>query len=324
LSGLLADIEGVHAVRFEPMFAALLLLTVLGLGGAGIVPAARELLTRTRARGRVERRPARAHARARGSRNGVLLDARALRKRFGSVVAANDVSLTLRGGEVCALIGPNGSGKTTVLRLLAGAIQPDAGSVTLDGIALDSAPPRERVLQGLVRTLQTTSALEGLTALENTLVGAGLRRTRGSALRTLVATPQARAEDAAVRAQALDALAEVGLEWSAEMPVDALPAPDQRLVAVAAALATQPRALLLDEPSAGSSVEDLARLRALLVRLRAAGIAVLLVEHNLRLVRSVSDRVIVMAGGSVIADGSPDEIASDDAVRAVYLGRGAL
>jgi ABC-type branched-subunit amino acid transport system ATPase component len=306
------------------MFAALLLLTVLGLGGAGIVPAAREALTRTRSRARAQRRPAPTHARPRANGKGVVLDARALRKSFGSVVAADDVSLTLRAGEVCALIGPNGSGKTTVLRLLAGAIQPEAGSVTLDGIVLDSAPTRERVLHGLVRTLQTTSALEGLTALENTLVGAGLRRTRGGALRTLVSTPQARAEDAVVRAQALTALAEVGLEWSADLPVDALPATDQRLVAVAAAIATQPRAVLLDEPSAGSSVEDLARLRALFVRLRAAGIAVLLVEHNLRLVRAVSDRVVVMAGGSVIADGSPDEIASDEAVRAVYLGRGAL
>jgi ABC-type branched-subunit amino acid transport system ATPase component len=203
-------------------------------------------------------------------------------------------------------------------------MEAESGSVTLDGVSLDAAPPRERALRGLVRTLQTTSALGGLTALENALVGAGLRRKRGGAVRTLVATPEARAEDAAVRAQALAALAEVGLEWAAEVPADELAGPDQRLVAVAAALATRPRVLLLDEPSAGSSVEELRRLRELLARLRAAGIAVLLVEHNLRLVRAVSDRVLVMAGGSVIADDLPDEIAANEAVRAVYLGRGVL
>jgi ABC-type branched-subunit amino acid transport system ATPase component len=260
-------------------------------------------------------------ARARGD---VLLTTRGLSKRFGSVVAADAVALTLRAGEICALVGPNGSGKTTVLRLLAGTIEPDAGVVLLDGKTLDGASPRDRALRGVVRTLQTTSALGGLTALENALVGAGLHRKRGGAFRTMLATPQARREDAHVRAAARAVLAEVGLEWAADVPADALAGPEQRLVAVAAALATRPRLLLLDEPSAGGSIEDVRGIASLLHRLRSGGTGVLLVEHNLRLVRAVADRVVVMAAGVVIAEGAPDDVSADAEVRAAYLGRHAL
>jgi ABC-type branched-subunit amino acid transport system ATPase component len=208
--------------------------------------------------------------------------------------------------------------------MLAATVTPDAGAIELDGAALDAAPQRERALRGLVRTLQSTSSLAGLTALENVMVGAGLRRRHGGSIRTLVASPRARAEDAAVREAALAGLAQVGLAWAADTPVEDLAGPDQRLVAVAAALATRPRVLLLDEPSAGSSVEDVERLRELLGRMRGAGVGVLLVEHNLRLVRAVADRVVVMAAGRVIARGSPAEIAADEDVRAAYLGRAAL
>ena len=146
----------------------------------------------------------------------------------------------------------------------------------------------------------------------------------GGALRTAVATPLARAEEARSRATAHAALEDVGLAWAAGARAGDLAGPEQRLLAVAAALATQPRVLLLDEPSAGGSLDDVRRLDALLSRLRASGVAVLLVEHNLRLVRAVADRVIVMAAGSVIAAGRPAEIAENADVRAAYLGRAAL
>ena len=234
------------------------------------------------------------------------------------------MSLELAPGEVCALVGPNGSGKTTVLRLLAGVYPPDAGTVVFDGVDFADAPPRARARQGLVRTLQGSAAFGELTALENLIVGAGLRRVHGGALRAAFATPLARSEDAETRAAARAALSDVGLTWAADARAGELAGPEQRLLAVAAALATRPRVLLLDEPSAGASLADVRRLDALLADLRERGVAVLLVEHNLRLVRAVADRVIVMAAGAVIAAGSPQAVSADPDVRTAYLGRAAL
>jgi branched-chain amino acid transport system ATP-binding protein len=324
-AGLLGAVEGVESARFDPMLAALLLLAVLALGGEGIVTLLRSLDPRPRRA--VERQDSplvAATPRAPARADRPLLVADSLTKRFGSVVAADEVSLELAPGELCALVGPNGSGKTTVLRLLAGVHRPDAGSVLLDGIDLDDAPPRERARKGLVRTLQGSAAFAELTSLENLIVGAGLRRVHGGALRTAFATPLARSEETATRAAALAALADVGLTWAADARAGELAGPEQRMLAVAAALATRPRVLLLDEPSAGASLVDIRRLDALLGRLRDRGVAVLLVEHNLRLVRSVADRVIVMAAGAVIAAGSPQVVAADPGVRAAYLGRAAL
>jgi len=324
-AGLLGAVEGVESARFDPMLAALLLLAVLALGGEGVIPLLRTLHPRSLRP--VERPASESAATVRRSppRSAPpLLIADSLTKRFGSVVAADGVSLELAPGEVCALVGPNGSGKTTVLRLLAGVHRLDAGRVVFDGADLDDEPPRERARLGLVRTLQGSGAFAELTSLESLIVGAGLRRVRGGALRTAFATPLARAEDAATRAAARAALVDVGLGWAADARAGELAGPEQRLLAVAASLATRPRVLLLDEPSAGASLADVRRLDALLAKLRARGVAVLLVEHNLRLVRAVADRVIVMAAGAVIAAGAPEAVAADPGVRAAYLGRAAL
>ncbi|MFL6015462.1 MAG: branched-chain amino acid ABC transporter ATP-binding protein/permease [Gaiellaceae bacterium] len=324
-AGVLGSLEGVESARFDPMLAALLLLAVLALGGEGIVPLVRRLVARD-SEPPVRRAPtlvAVPAERQPGTEPPILV-ADSLTKRFGSLVAADSVSLELVAGEVCALVGPNGSGKTTILRLLAGVYRPDDGRVLVDGTDLGDAPPRERAARGVVRTLQTSAAFGDLTALENLLVGMGLRRTYGGALRTAFATPLARDEDERLRADARSLLADVGLGWAAHVRARELAGPEQRLVAVAAALAAGPRVLLLDEPSAGSSLEDVRRLDALLSRLRAQGLSILLVEHNLRLVRSVADRVIVMAAGAVIATGTPADVAGDADVRAAYLGRAAL
>jgi ABC-type branched-subunit amino acid transport system ATPase component len=253
-----------------------------------------------------------------------LLVAEELTKRFDALAAVDRVSLDVAPGEICALIGPNGSGKTTVLRLLGGTLSADSGCVLVAGTDMTFSPPREHALRGVVRTLQSTAAFLDLTALENVLVGAGLHREHGRALQTVTATPLARAEEAARRTAARAVLDDVGLGWAEDVRAGELAGPEQRLLGVAAALATRPRVLLLDEPSAGSSLEDVRRLASLLGRLRNRGVAVLLVEHNLRLVRSVADRVIVMAAGAVIASGSPADVAADAEVRAVYLGRHAL
>ena len=324
-AGLLGSVENVEAARFDPMLAALLLLAVLALGGDGIVQLVRRLVRRSPEH--PARRPALlfpAKVPRRSEPAPPILTADGLTKRFGSLVAANDVSLDLSPGEVCALIGPNGSGKTTVLRLLAGVYRSDSGRVLLDGDDLGDAPARERARLGVVRTLQGSAAFGDLTALENLLVGMGLRREHGGALRSAFATPLAREEDVRLRAAARTALADVGLAWAADVRAGDLAGPEQRLVAVAAALATRPRVVLLDEPSAGSSLEDVRRLDALLTRLRGEGTAVLLVEHNLRLVRSVADRVVVMAAGVVIAAGEPAAVAADPDVREAYLGKAAL
>jgi branched-chain amino acid transport system ATP-binding protein/branched-chain amino acid transport system permease protein len=326
-AGVLGSLEGVASERFDPMLAALFLLAVLALGGIGIVPAVRRRFEDPRTsldRDQVGSAPATTALAARPASESTLLSAQGLTKRFGALAAADGVSLDVCSGEVCALVGPNGSGKTTVLRLLAGALAPDAGRVLLDGTDLTQTPPRDRAKHGVVRTLQGSAAFGELTALENVLVGARLRSRYGGGLRTTAATPLARAEDAASRREALAALEDVGLAWAADVPAGELAGPEQRLLAVAAALASRPRALLLDEPSAGGSLDDTRKLAALLGRLRERGVAVLLVEHNLRLVRSVADRIVVMAAGSVIASGSPASVAANADVRAAYLGTGTL
>jgi branched-chain amino acid transport system permease protein len=312
-------VEGVSAERFNPMLAALVLLAVLAVGGesdeVGIVPAVRRRLGRARPSA-----PARGSAPA--PRRGGELAVRSLSKRFAGVVAAEDVSFVLRPGEVCALIGPNGSGKTTVLRLIAGTLRPDAGSIALDGADLAPLVQRERAAAGVVRTLQSGGVFNDLSALENALVGAALHRRYGGALRTVVATPHARREEEEVRGAALSLLEAVGIRLDSR--ARELAGPEQRVLALASALGTRPRVLLLDEPSAGSSQTDLARLEALIRRSRDAGLAILLVEHNLRLVRSIADRVLVMAAGRVIAEGRPEDVAADAYVREAYLGRRSL
>ena len=222
------------------------------------------------------------------------------------------------------MIGPNGSGKTTALRLLAGTMHPDGGHIELDGVDVTAEPVTRRVRRGLVRTLQSNAVFPGLTALENAVVGATVRRRLGGSLRTLVATPKARAEDAETRALALGALAAVGLEDRAHELAETLSTAEQRLLMVAAALATSPGVLLVDEPSAGSGAAELDRLAAVLGSLGELGLAIVVVEHNLRLVRSLADEVVVLDAGQTLATGSADEVADDPAVRAAYLGRQPL
>ena len=307
-------VTGAESARFSPMLAALLLLSVLATGSDGVVPAVRARLPK--------RKPAkRAAPEGTAQPRAAVLTAAGLEKRFGGLVAVRDLDLELRSQRAVALIGPNGSGKTTALRVLAGALDGDDGTVLLDGRDVSNMPASERVRLGLVRTLQANAVFPHLTALENAVVGASLRRRYGGALRTLLATPKARAEAREIGARAFEALAVVGLEDRAHEPASTLAGSEQRLLMIASALATEPRILLLDEPSAGASSADLERLVRVLARLRSDGFAVLAVEHNLRLVRRVADEVVVLHAGAPLASGTPDEVARDSAVRAAYLGR---
>jgi ABC-type branched-subunit amino acid transport system ATPase component/ABC-type branched-subunit amino acid transport system permease subunit len=312
----LGRLTGAETARFGPMLAALLLLAVLTAGGDGLVPL---VLQRLRRRGRGAPEPAPATP-VRGAE----VEVRDLTKRFGGLVALDRFGLRLDPGRTVALIGPNGSGKTTALRLLDGTMRPETGRIELAGADVTEESVAVRVRRGLVRTLQANAVFPGLTALENAVVGAAVRRRYGGAFRTLVATPKARREEREVRARALAALRTVGLEARHAVPAEELTTAEQRLLMLASALATSPRALLVDEPSAGAGAAELQRLTGVLRSLGEGGLALLVVEHNLRLVRSLADEVVVLDAGRRLASGTPDEIAEHPAVRAAYLGRQRL
>jgi branched-chain amino acid transport system permease protein len=316
-SGPLARLLQLPLERFDTAVAAVLLVFVLALGGRGIVPWLRRLFHRPRPKAD---QVTVGYSSEYEASHGPVLRALGLRKAFGGVVAVDSVSLELAPGEVTALIGPNGSGKTTALRLISGTLSPDAGEVHAAGRDLTAVPTGERVRLGIVRTLQTTSAFPELTALGNVLVGRSVRRRYGGMLRTALATPNARAESVDAERAALEALAWVGLERQAHVPASELTGSQRRLLALAAALATEPHVLLVDELAAGAAADELERLADVAATVRERGIALLLVEHNLRLVRLAADRVIVLAAGQPIAEGSVEEVRKSEAVRRAYLG----
>jgi len=321
LAGPLARALQLPLERFDAAVAALLLVFVLALGGEGLLPRLLALLRRDEG----PRRPVSAPppAPAAGPLEPVL-DVRGLRKAYGGVVAVDFLSLELRRGETTALIGPNGSGKTTALRLISGAAAPDDGSIALGATDVTAASTAERVRLGIARTLQATAVFPELTALEDVLVGRAARRRHAGLARTALVTPKARREDRAAEAAALEALALVGLEHAADTPTLQLTTSQRRLVALAAALATGPQVLLVDELAAGAGADELEAISAAIDRARERGIAVLVVEHNLRLVRKVADRVLVLAAGSVVAEGSVAEVGESDVVQEAYLGTARL
>ena len=312
-------LRGLPPGRLEEMLTAYGLLVVLGLGGVGLLPGVRSWWTRRRGPPQ-DLAPAVHVERPPGVENPQPLAARGLSKRFESLVALDEFDLDLRPGAVHALIGPNGSGKTTALRALAGDLRPDSGSIALGDDLLGALSQRERALRGVVGTRQATAIFPDLTVLEHAVVGAGLRRRRSGPVRTLFRTPKARAEEASAKGRALGALELVGLLEDRDRPAVELSAHGQRLLMLASALATEPRVLLLDEPAAGASSVELDRLVDLLQDLRRKGLALLLIEHNLRFVRRVADEVTVLAAGRRIASGTLAEVVANADVRAAYLG----
>ena len=320
LAGPLARVLQLPIERFDAAVAALLLVFVLALGGEGVLPRLLQLLRR-------EKRPRRAPATPAAPGAGpeeLVLAAADLRKAFGGVVAVDGLSLELRGGEAAALIGPNGSGKTTALRLLSGASAPDAGSIALGATDVTTAPTAERVRLGIARTLQSTAIFPELTALENVLVGRAARRRYAGLARTALATPKARREDSEAEAAALEALSLIGLADAADTKTLELTTSQRRLVALAAALATAPKVLLVDELAAGAGADELDSITHAIGRVRERGVALLVVEHNLGLVRRIADRVLVLATGSVVAEGSVAEVAASGVVQEAYLGTARL
>jgi branched-chain amino acid transport system ATP-binding protein len=236
-----------------------------------------------------------------------------LRKSFGGLLVTDDVTLDVRQGEIHALIGPNGAGKTTLIHQISGTLAPDAGRIRFLGEDITALALAARARRGLARSFQITSVIPSFSALENAALAVQARS--GSSFRFF----RAASREAALNGEAMAALAEVGLDARAATPAAALSHGERRQLEIAIALAMRPRALLLDEPLAGTGPEEAERLIRLLSGLRAR-YAVLLVEHDMQAVFALADRISVLAQGRVIATGTPAQIRADAAVREAYLG----
>ena len=242
--------------------------------------------------------------------------------RFGGLVALSEVSFDVREGEVASLIGPNGAGKTTAFNVITGFLAPSEGAIHYKGRPLDNLRPNEIADLGVVRTFQKTSVFAANTVFENLLIG--LHRQGSARLwQILLSLPSIRAEERHLREQAEEILEFVGLSAHAEELGGALPYGEQRLLEVAVALAAKPSLLLLDEPVSGMNPVETASFMTMLGKIRARGITILLVEHDMRMVMGVSDRVVVLNQGAIIAEGTPEEIQRDPEVIRAYLGQGA-
>ncbi|SNS41178.1 amino acid/amide ABC transporter membrane protein 2, HAAT family /amino acid/amide ABC transporter ATP-binding protein 1, HAAT family [Geodermatophilus pulveris] len=247
-----------------------------------------------------------------------LLEVQGLTKRFGGVTAVDDLDLTVHAGEIVALIGPNGAGKTTAFNMVSGAVVPTAGTVTVAGTRVEGRKPHVAARAGATRTFQNLQIFGSATVLGNVMVGRHLRSRAGLVGAALVLP--ARREERAVEASARELLDLLGLGPDADRLAVDLPFGRQRLVEVARALALEPDLLLLDEPMAGLSGAERRDLARLLRRLRAGGMAIVLVEHDVEAVLALADRVAVLEDGVRIALGTPDQVRHDPAVIAAYLG----
>jgi branched-chain amino acid transport system ATP-binding protein len=249
-----------------------------------------------------------------------LLEAKGVIMRFGGLVAVNDVDLTVHEGEIVGLIGPNGAGKTTFFNCLTGMYKPTEGQVTLAGSEL---PPKPRavVSAGMARTFQNIRLFGNMTALENVMVGRYCRTSSG-AVTSILRGPKFRKEEAATRERAQELLDFVGLGKSTELLARNMPYGDQRRLEIARALATDPKLLLLDEPTAGMNPQETRQASDLIFKIRDSGLAVVVIEHDMRFIFGLCDRVLCLVRGETLVEGTPGEVQSDPRVIEAYIGGG--
>jgi branched-chain amino acid transport system ATP-binding protein len=257
------------------------------------------------------------HARAVGQ---PVLEASGVTMRFGGLLAVNDVNMTVREGEIVGLIGPNGAGKTTFFNCLTGLYKPTSGEVRFAGQPL-APKPRAVVRAGMARTFQNIRLFANMTALENVMVGRYCRTSSG-AFTSVVRGPKFRREELATRERSQELLEFVGLGKSAEHLSRNMPYGDQRRLEIARALATDPKLILLDEPTAGMNPQETRQASDLIFKIRDSGLSVVVIEHDMRFIFNLCDRVLCLVRGETLVEGTPDEVQSDPRVIEAYIGTG--